>query len=141
MIEHIGFTGTRTGMTKPQLASVRMCFVDLVEQGARVFHHGDCVGADVEAYWIARDFELLLVAHPGAVKSQYRAMTVNDERREPGYPLDRNKDIVNESDVMIAAPARNSQRRGGTWFTIKYARREDKPLFVVHANGIVEATP
>ncbi len=143
MIEHLGFVGTRAGMTAAQLRSVRACFVDAVEDGARVFHHGDCVGADEEAYWMARDFELILVAHPAVMRHEFRARTVNDERREMATPPIRNEVLIEESDLLIAAPARDSNRhkRGGVaWHAVRHARRVGKPVWLVFYNGMVETS-
>ena len=38
--------------------------------------------------------------------------------------LDRNKDIVNNCDLLIAAPKENTEvLRSGTWSTVRYAKQ------------------
>lgn len=47
-------------------------------------------------------------------------------------PLDRNRDIVNGSDVMLVAPReRKEELRSGTWATYRYAREQGKTCIVV----------
>ena len=51
----------------------------------------------------------------------------------------RNEHIVDEADVVVAAPATEmEQPRGGTWYTIRYARKVEKVLHVVGPDGTVE---
>jgi hypothetical protein len=38
--------------------------------------------------------------------------------------LVRDKDIVEEIDVLIAAPLETKRKKGGTWYTIKQAKEK-----------------
>ena len=90
MSAQIGFTGTRVGITISQ----RNVICRIIEKtNPVVFRHGDCVGADKEAHWVAREFEgLKIVVHPPTDPS-YRAYCAGDETCEPKGYLARNRDI------------------------------------------------
>lgn len=118
----VGFTGTQIGMNARQQA-------ELTEQltllRATEFHHGDCVGADEEAHHLvrARFPSIKIICHP-PTNPLKRAGCTSDGYREPKEYLDRNRDIVDETDYLIAAPAtRTEKRRSGTWYTVRYARK------------------
>lgn len=51
--------------------------------------------------------------------------------------LARNREIVNASDLMIAAPFEyfEEMRGSGTWATIRYTQRRRKTLIIVWPNG------
>jgi hypothetical protein len=52
--------------------------------------------------------------------------------------LDRNKDIVRETASLIAAPAEpEEQLRSGTWSTVRFARKQGKPVFLILPDGTV----
>jgi hypothetical protein len=45
--------------------------------------------------------------------------------------LDRNKDIVNSCDILIACPENDIEvLRSGTWSTIRYAKKINKPVLL-----------
>src|SRR3989304_1568958 len=96
----IGFTGSRRGMTKAQKAVLNEIF-----GGHTPFelHHGDCVGADEDAHNIAREIEkrtgqfVKIVVHPPS-NYKLRAYTIPDTLKKEKEYLERNKDIVNETD-------------------------------------------
>ena len=122
---HVGFTGTRDGMTNSQWQEVLGCLGDL---RPGTFHHGDCEGADAQAHDLARDLGWRIVVHPPS-DDRLRAYCKGDEFREPKPYLDRNRDIADETALLIAAPATAVRVPGsGTWFTIGYAQRQGKPV-------------
>jgi hypothetical protein len=120
----IGFTGTRNGMTELQRLAVTVMLASCRNlPGQHEFHHGNCVGADADAAVIAKASGLRVVAHPCDITGM-QADTVADETRSPKRPLDRNHDIVDETDILIAIPAtRHEVLRSGTWATVRYWRR------------------
>ena len=129
-----GFTGSRRGMTGKQKQVVK----DLLG-GASEFHHGDCVGSDEQAHDIARNIGLSVVIHPPSDDS-LRAWCDGDVILQPKNYLERNKNIVNSTDFLIATPSEESgeQLRSGTWATIRYARKFKKKIFVVRPSGLIE---
>jgi hypothetical protein len=137
---HVGFTGTRKGMTDAQKATVAE-LMDLMVYEARCagiefeVHHGDCVGADGDFHDICHG-QVPVVIHPPK-DPKLRAWCDGDVLPEKPY-LERNRDIVDVCDVLIATPAEDTpQHSGGTWYTILYARRIKKRNVVVWPDGKV----
>ena len=100
-------------------------------------HHGDCIGADSDAHDIAESLGLNIVIHPPSdpKKRAFRTGKVLPEK----YYLIRNKDIVNQSDHLIATPGGYSEEpRGGTWFTIRFARQQGVDLTIIYPDGSID---
>jgi hypothetical protein len=141
-VKHIGFTGTRHGMTEPQRLSVMHVMGVLDDEANRdgdlvAAHHGDCTGADEQFHGVLREYGYAAVGHPST--HNMRAFCQFDKEHERKLPLDRNAAIVSESDVMIACPYEpTEQQRGGTWATIRMARKAGKPLAIVLPDGTVQ---
>jgi len=125
----IGFTGTQQGMTVIQLLSVAKLI-----QGSDEFHHGDCVGADAEAHSIAWLLETSIIKHPPD-DDKKRAFSRGGKEVEPKPYLVRNRDIVDATDVLIAAPSGPETVRSGTWSTVRYAAKQKKSIFVIMPDG------
>lgn len=130
---HIGFTGTRRGMTEEQKAQVKLILNSL----AGTLHHGDCIGADAEAHEIARSCGLNIVVHPPEIDT-LRAWCLGDFIHPARPYLTRNREIVMTSEVMICCPKEAETRRSGTWATIRKARAEKKKGWIVWPNGEIE---
>lgn len=143
---HIGFTGTRYGMNERQRIIIKAAltypFTAHEAFDARdgvVFHHGDCIGADAEAYEIAHDAGLRTVSHPSNYES-LRSHTASDVILPPKPALERNEQIIRVSNVLFATPRENEERfRSGTWTTIRYARKAEIPHFVFLPNNKIQA--
>jgi hypothetical protein len=119
----LGFTGTRNGMNYKQYAEFRTY---VTTHKITEFHVGDCLGADAEAFDIVREFcpGVKIVGHPPD-DDKHRAFCDYDEEREPKPYLERNHDIVDESDSLFAIPFTNEEvLRSGTWATIRYADKK-----------------
>ena len=133
----VGFTGTREGMTPKQCMKMHEMLGVLSNKGEELleFHHGDCLGADKDAHVEAILSEVVykIVLHPPS-NDRLRALCnvniatplrvlVTVEKPRP-YLL-RNQDIVDSSDVLIAAPKEKEEvLRSGTWATIRRAREK-----------------
>lgn len=116
----VGFTGTQQGMTDAQKAQVDLLLAELGHDAVEL-HHGDCVGADEEAHDLADNHAFDIVIHPPDSDSK-RAFCTGGEIREPKPYLQRNRNIVDETTVLIACPNGGERMRSGTWATIRYAR-------------------
>lgn len=133
----IGVTGTRSGMTEYQKDCVR----DLLSEVARTntcteLHHGDCVGVDAEVAEIAKNLHLFVVNHP-PTESVLRAFHASDETREPATYFARNRNIVNETDLLIVVPYQSEpQKNGGTWYTHDYAKKVGKPVRIFYPEKV-----
>lgn len=129
----IGFTGTQAGMTPKQRVMLISIFRDVQPTE---FHHGDCIGADLEAHNIAREFSIPIVIHPPDNESKRAFCSGFLEIREPRSYLNRNMDIVVESDMLIATPKEHiEQLRSGTWSTIRRARKQGKSVVIINPDG------
>jgi hypothetical protein len=128
----VGFTGTQRGMTPQQIQALTEV-LSVYLPG--VFHHGDCIGADAEAYAIARSQKFRIVCHPPIVSTK-RAWCVSDEDRDPKPYLVRNHDIVDETDILLAAPGEGMEKlRSGTWATIRYTYKVCRPVRIIFPDG------
>ena len=144
-VRHIGFTGTRHGMTEEQ----RKMALGLLEQmglawKARfniILHHGDCVGADADMHDLAQLAlcPIKIVIHP-PIKDDFRAYCMGNETRIPKSYLARNRDIVDESKILIATPHTFEETSGGTWYTINYAKKVGRQIVIIWPNGETEHT-
>lgn len=125
-IKSLGFTGSRLGMTEEQLKKYTYLLGRLQPLE---LHLGDCVGADAQAYEIGKAFrpEMLFVGHP-PIDGKLRANLFYDVIYDEKEYLERNRDIVNCSQVVIATPRKNSR---GTQYTMKYATEKQVKLYVL----------
>lgn len=99
----VGFTGSRKGMTKKQRSRLRKILSNYVEEYTVTFRHGDCIGADEQAHKIAKNLGCRIVIHP-PIDDKQRAYKKGNKTLKPKKYLERNKDIVNNSDKIIACP-------------------------------------
>lgn len=139
MPERLGFTGTRQGMTREQLATLRIV---LRKHAGWWLSHGDCVGADEQLHHVAHglgfDDDSIWI-HPPE-EDRLRAFCGAPPGRifRPRPYKIRNMEIADLCARLVAAPAEASeQRRGGTWFTVRYARHLGRPIKIILPNGRV----
>ncbi len=146
----IGFTGTQQGMTDFQKDFL---FKILKEMGCTEFHHGDCIGADLEANHIAlgAGADIFSIHPPNnwhkrafcfdpemetkyvKVITEFKSIGTLSVRWCPTKPyLERNQDIINDTALLIAAPKEfHHTLRSGTWATIRYAWKNKKPVTII----------
>ena len=137
----IGFTGTKKGMTTDQRSSVLRILNSMKNRS--VVHHGGCVGADIDFDSICFELGKIRVIHPSNIHSMQGKWHYTEHYRPEKPPLERNKDIVNESRILIATPSQFSEvTRSGTWFTIRYARNckvdYKKIIYIILPDGTIE---
>lgn len=138
----VGFTGTRDGMTDEQ----RRAFIAWAKTaGATEFHHGCCLGADADAvdvFLSAADLGFsrpLIVAHQPAKKAMLsdESLWSSDVMKPPLDYLVRNRNIVDDSDILVACPKGPEEQRSGTWSTVRYARKQGKRVLIFWPDGNV----
>jgi hypothetical protein len=132
----VGFTGTRQGMTDEQLVKFGLILPDAM----MVFKHGAAIGADEQAAACVRGKspKTHITAYPSNIGSQTseEAIAISDTVLPPDQPLKRNRDIIEMSDVLIAAPAGMTEElRSGTWATVRLARRIRQRIIFVWPDG------
>jgi len=139
----VGFTGTQGGMTEAQRKSLRTVLKELHsgELGEDEFHYGACVGADSQAVLEAFDVGYVIVAYPANDVAMTKQGLIHEQAvAVASMPaLRRNKMIVDNSDILIAAPKYMSESlRSGTWSTVRYARKQSKPIIYIWPDGKVQ---
>jgi hypothetical protein len=97
------------------------------------FHHGDCIGADEEADGIARNLGgIIHIHHPIKTYRQANCYQSGDILYARRPYIARDHDIVNIAEYMYAAPKTMVEvLRSGTWATIRYARKRNKPIKIL----------
>ena len=136
-VRHVGFSGSRDGMTEKQHSFVYQYVSVLNEAKSMILHHGDCVGADAEMHNIAKSLSCKVVIHP-PVAQDLRANCEGDECLPPKTYFARNRDIVDTCDILIATPGHINRLIGGTWYTVNYAKKRGIQLCVVLPDGTIE---
>ena len=144
----IGFTGTQVGMTDKQKQHVYSSLsrhingntlIPIKDRGVPLitpeFHFGDCIGADEESAEMAEKLNYILVSHP-PTNDLKRAFCNYDIQLAPKPYLQRNHDIVDEVNIMIATPKEDKEQlRSGTWATIRYTKKMNKGLTIIMPDG------
>jgi hypothetical protein len=126
-----GLTATRHGMSTEQKRS----FKEYLAGSVGILHHGMCVGGDADGHEIAREIGYFIVGHP---PTDERLMAdLQCEEMWPAKPyLDRNKDIAKCGHALIACPSEpEEQPRGGTWSTVRFARKIGRTVVLILPNG------
>ena len=138
----VGFTGTREGMTELQEKK----FLEVIAKIENVteFHHGDCIGSDEKAHDIVHSLNVVdeeketkIFVHPPSY-TKFRANCKGDIILKPDEYLDRNRDIVESCDTLIATPRDREELQSGTWSTVRWARQKDKDVIVIYPDGKIE---
>lgn len=131
----VGFTGTSTQPNTRQ-AQVLRALLEILDPEA--LHHGDCVGADELADTICHELAIKRVAHPGcnaAGDSPKRAHCAADEIRETYRYMDRNDDIVYQTELLICVPSGPPTLRNGEWATTRHALSAERRVLVIWPVG------
>lgn len=134
----LGFTGSRYGMTPGQ--TLKLLDVMGSISGVTEMHLGGCVGVDTEVLFLSIEagFGGAIFIHPATMSPGWDAKHVAEPmpevefwRYDAKHPLERNKDIVNACDLLIAMPASMTKRTGGTWRTIALAEDTLTPHLII----------
>lgn len=127
----IGFTGTMEGMSQNQKNGIK-AFLDSQKVIDKILH-GGCIGADMDFHKMCEaHFTEVFPGHPW--RDPLNTETWGDFEdasliHEPQQYHKRNRDIVDNSDIILATPY-NNIRKGGTWYTIGYAKKHKKTLII-----------
>jgi hypothetical protein len=105
--------------------------------GSKYFHHGDCVGADTQAHFIAVNLGYKIIVHP-PINNRARSYCEvgKGEIREKKPYIDRNHDIVDETQMLIGCSgSQHEVLRSGTWATIRYGRKIGNRVLILYPDG------
>lgn len=125
---HIGFTGSRNGLTLSQRQQILEMLATYTDKPMFI-HHGDCVGSDADFHSMCQNAATIIIHPP--INSKCRAFCNGNITRDEKEYIQRNHDIVNECDILIACPSGEEIPRSGTWATIRYARKINKPMIII----------
>ena len=75
--------------------------------------------------------------YSGAEAKPWRAWFQSDETRAPKSYFARNRDIVEECDVLIGCPSQTRHMYGGTWYTIDHARQVGRRVILITPDGVI----
>lgn len=139
MTRKVGVTATRKGMSQKQKDKFTEIIKDLKPYE---FHDGDCLGGDREAHMIVRGLfrGCYMKGHPPE-DDTHRAFSKYDMWWPPTPYLERNHRIVDVVDIVVACPKQmkepKTQRGGGTWATVRYARKVGRNLTIIYPDGTI----
>lgn len=126
----LGFTGSRAGLTPGQREQIAV----LLQDATQVLH-GDCIGADASFHEMALDAGVPIVVHPPDQDDRRAFCQGAAFLMAPAPYLTRNRAIVTFCDLLVAAPKETREpipsRGQGTWSTVRYARKIDRPFVIV----------
>lgn len=138
----LGFSGTRDGLSPIQTFVMHGWLQRELREGDE-FHHGDCIGADQSAHNFVAELKpgrpgLTIIGHP-PINERARAFTNCDALWLPKDYLDRNHDIVNSTETLLVTPGTEHEIvRSGTWSTLRYARKNRRPIAIIYPSGRLE---
>lgn len=132
---HLGITGTKKGMTEKQFDVIK----EFVKESASlisVFHHGDCIGVDVQTALLIDHYlpDVWIMVHPPD-KNKYRGFGPWNETQRPKPYVVRDQDNINLSDYLWAVPDGPERIRSGTWTTVRMARKKGIPITIIMPDG------
>jgi hypothetical protein len=141
-VEHLcelGFTGTQTGTTLAQITNARIMLMEYWLAGTLKFHHGDCVGSDAEIHRVAKRIGYQIHVHPPSDPKK-RAWCKADVLYPDKPYLIRNKDIISDTNILLATPKGPEELRSGTWSTIRLARQRRwiKKIYIIYPDGRID---
>ena len=130
---HIGFTGTREGLSPRQEVSLRAILETFISGDRVYFHHGDCIGADAKAHTVFCDlvsWDRVILHPPLETRSLSFCQAVMSHR--PKAYLTRDREIAASCGVLVACPKEHREVvRSGTWATVRYARAAGKTVVIL----------
>lgn len=137
----LGFTGSRHGMNAWQQSWIRN-WIQMHVPEIREGHHGLCIGSDHMFHNICLEFKIPIYGHPPTETALMMPKSAIEQCTwvaEPKYYTQRNQDIVRCSDIMMGTPDTESAKvYGGTWYTIRYTRAQQLPLYILTPTRCIE---
>jgi len=106
-----------------------------------IAHHGQCIGADQDIHQLCFWLDVPIIIHPPTddkLTFAAGASALASTWRLPAPYLERNKQMIQECDLLLAFPKEDAEvNRSGTWATIRYAKKERIPVTVYLPKGRV----
>lgn len=133
----VGFTGSSMGISIYQECELERVLKFLYRGDLiQMFNHGDCIGADAKASFLAKQIGYKVITYPPENNKKRAFIDYSDFVHKEKPYLERNRNIVNDSNFMIACPDKPMNHiRSGTNSTIRYSFKSKKPIIVINSNG------
>lgn len=141
MAYRVGFTGTRQKISSGQYEGLHTVLGDLnkLHNGDVELHHGDCKGADAACHEVAKSYGFRVILHPPTMDSRRAHLDDDCDEVWPAREyLIRNREIVDNTDILVACPQGPEVQRSGTWSTVRYALRQGLTVILIHPDGSIE---
>jgi hypothetical protein len=124
-ISVVAFTGTREGLNADRRTAIAKFLKNA--GNVRLAAHGMAKGADTDFDAIC---EKLCIKREGYPASEHSIRFVKPQMVYPVKPpLERDWDIVKRGQLLIAAPPTDKEvLRSGSWATMRYNAKLEKPL-------------
>lgn len=127
----IGFIGTYCSMSENQIYNVYEYLKGI--NNFEAIHRGYFI-SDEQFHVIAKCFTSEIYIYPGHSVRNKHDMSLRAFCKEghifPSQPhLKRNRTIVENCDILLACPYSNIEK-GGTWYTINYAKKINKNCII-----------
>lgn len=139
---NIGVSGTRKGITDAQRGRLYDLFSAPALKDGKLTH-GGAKGVDEDAAWMWDRIHGPLSAD--VCPSDLRPDGNYPEplyKADPKPPLSRNKDIVDNVDIMVILPQQDHEvLRSGTWMTYRWAIRQHVFTIVILPDGKIKFGP
>jgi len=134
----LGITGTRKGCNAYQYNMMQHFIRSCGQIGE--FHHGQCIGVDAEAHNYVRSTHLYttIIIHPPSDISKVFTLPPDPQViiKPPQPYLERNKNIVNAVERLLAVPDGPERVHSGTWNTVRHARSVKTPVIIILPEGV-----
>lgn len=137
-IDHVGFTGSRLGMTPWQRKMFKLVLISrIANYGVGIFHHGLCIGSDAEAHEDAFKARYQIFGHPPIKEDRVYPFNMNEFTwiDRPFSFGGRNQRIIIACKVLIATPRAGSV---GTFNAISHAELIRKPRIIIRENEYID---
>jgi hypothetical protein len=144
-VKKIGITGSRRGLSKTQITE----FIRSLSEYSNVeIHHGDCLGVDEGIHTLLfkekweNPKEIRIFIHPPTdtkqrsyCENKFSGNDIMVHCYATSEYLDRNQKIVESCDELWAFPDGPEKLRSGTWSTVRYAKKRNKPVRIFFEDG------
>ena len=141
-LEAVGFTGTSGIMTGIQETILRDILESAIVGKGIVVFHGGCIGVDRFVHNLCLRHGVLVEVFPSSKHDHWvtpPATYAWGRVHEPAPPLKRNRIIAERTVGLVAVPATETEvLRSGTWSTVRYARKVNKPVVLLLPSGAVK---
>lgn len=137
----IGITGSRVGPVSDEQSNALHATLKTYRAQINDFFHGCCIGVDEEATMLAFDLKYHIVGFPPINKKLASdvAMSLSHELRPEAEYLERDRAIVEASDLLLVVPKSfNKEMKSGTWYTYRYAILVNTPRLIIWPDGSME---